>query len=378
MRIKGCATAESTKAYAAHFAQVDGFYKIAQGLTFSSLGVGSFAPEAYKEENYLYTFKEPIKEAVLNGINHIDTAASYRYNQSEREIGEALGELLEMGTQRESLIIASKGGFFPLEYPFPNNPYTWIKERVIKPNLAQESDIFTDEYCLSPDYLRWSLERSLENLGLEKLDIFYLQNPEHALGHLTKKELLSRLEKVFCAMESWVSEGLVSYFGIASWNGFLNDPTHLEYLSLQEIVNMAQKITNDSHLKFVQIPYNLAKIQGVGYANQAVGKEGYYPAFIAAQKLGLHSITSSSLLRLHLFKRPFSEEFRALCGKEAMSDLQRALQFSRSNPYALSALFSTKNADHLLHNMELKMIKPLSKEAYFKLFSTLGRDRDAV
>ena len=36
--------------------------------------------------NYIVNYKDSIKTAVLNGINHIDTAINYRYQVSEEEI----------------------------------------------------------------------------------------------------------------------------------------------------------------------------------------------------------------------------------------------------------------------------------------------------
>jgi hypothetical protein len=40
--------------------------------------------------------------------------------------------------KREEVIIASKGGFIPLDFPFPDNPYGWIQENIIKKGLAKK------------------------------------------------------------------------------------------------------------------------------------------------------------------------------------------------------------------------------------------------
>ena len=60
--------------------------------------------------------------------------------------GEALAELFESGElSREEVIVASKAGFLPLEFPFPENPYSWISETVIESGLAPKEEIVIDQ-----------------------------------------------------------------------------------------------------------------------------------------------------------------------------------------------------------------------------------------
>ena len=168
------ATAEATYNFAKRFAHYKDFYARHDGLIFSKLGFGTFKKEPYKEENYIFDYKEALKTAIKSGVNVIDTAINYRYQQSEREIGEVLEELFARDeVKREELIICSKGGFVPLDFPFPANPYEWISEHIIQKGLATSFDIELDQHCMTPAFLKDSLDRSLANLHVECLDIYF-------------------------------------------------------------------------------------------------------------------------------------------------------------------------------------------------------------
>ena len=178
------ATKEGTFAFLKQFPRYSrDFFRFNGDYFVSSIGLGTFRKEPYREENYVINYKEAVKTAIENGINMIDTAINYRYQVSEEEIGEALAELfIEGKVKREALVIASKAGFLPLEFPFPEDPYQWIKTEILDTGLATKDEIIIDQHCMSPDYLRWSVEKSLQNLGIKTLDILYLHNPETQLG----------------------------------------------------------------------------------------------------------------------------------------------------------------------------------------------------
>jgi aryl-alcohol dehydrogenase-like predicted oxidoreductase len=110
----------------------------------------------------------------------------------------------EENIKREELIICSKGGFIQLEYPFPENPYTWINENLIQSSLAKEEDIELDQHCMTPDYLEWSCKRSLKNLEIDTIDIYFLHNPEIQISKLGYKTWLKKVESAFKRFERMV------------------------------------------------------------------------------------------------------------------------------------------------------------------------------
>jgi len=371
------ATKEGTFKYLKQFPKYSkDFYRFNGELFFSSLGLGTYRKEPYREENYIVNYKEAVKTAILNGINLIDTAINYRYQVSEQEIGEALLELFDEGkVQRESLIITSKAGFLPLEFPFPENPYEWIKSNIIEKNLATSEEIVIDQHCMSPEYLRWSVEQSLKNLHLNTLDILFLHNPETQLGYAERDVVLSRIKEAFRLFEQLVDEGKIRHYGIASWNAFLYDEDHTEYLSLNDIMQIAQEVGGESHhFKYIQSPFNLVKTHAYNYANQQGPDGKYYTLMQAIEGFGLNLLASSSLLQMNLFKGKFDQTIRETLGTSELTDIGTALQFARSGN-VLSALFGAVDTQHVKENMLLAYLPSAKNESIRGLF---GAQQHAV
>jgi aryl-alcohol dehydrogenase-like predicted oxidoreductase len=362
------ATKESTYNFAKKFSTYKDFYTISNGLVFSKLGLGTFNKEPYKEENYVFHYIEGVKEAIKNGINLIDTASNYRYGQSEREIGEALKELGDE-VKREELIICSKGGFIQLDYPFPENPYTWIDENILQKGLATKEDIELDQHCMTPDYLEWSCKRSLENVGIDSFDIYYLHNPEMQVLKLGKKEFYKQIEKVFKRFEKLADEGLFKYYGVAVWNGFISETD--EKIELEKLVEIAQKVGGENHrFKYIQTPFNMAKTTVFTTPTQTVQNEEC-TLIQAAHRLNIGVISSSSLLQMNLFKKSFSSETGVVLDESMTltSDIQLALQFVRSTPGIISSLFGSKVPVNIKSNCEISKIKAVPKAKYDLLYS---------
>ena len=367
------ATKEGTFAYLKQFPKyAKDFYRFNGDFFISSLGLGTFRKEPYREENYVVNYKDSVKMAVLNGINLIDTAINYRYQVSEEEIGEALQELFDdKKASREQLIITSKAGFLPLEFPFPENPYEWIETNVVKSGLATKEEIVIDQHCMSPKYLRWSVEKSLKNLNIKTLDIMYLHNPETQLGYIDYETLLKRIEKAFKLFEKMVEEGKIKTYGIATWNGFLYEEGHKEYMSLADIMKIAQKVGGKNHhFKYVQSPFNLGKPEAYNFNNQKGPDGRYYTLVQAIQGYGLQLMASSSLLQLNLFKAKFSDKVGNALGTNDFNDVISALQFARSGG-AVSALFGAVDPVHVEENLTLAYHPSAAKERMNSL--TIGK-----
>lgn len=359
------ATKEGTFGYLKKFGNYSkDFYRFNGELFFPSLGIGTYKAEPYKEDNYIINYAEAIKMALRRGINLIDTAINYRYQMSEREIAEALNEMFANGEiKREEVIIASKAGFIPLDFPFPDNPYGWIKENMINNGLATQEDVIIDQHCMTPAYLRWSCEQSLRNLELDTIDIFYLHNPETQLGYIDSETFYARVEGAFELFELLRSEGKIISYGIAAWNGFLYEADHTEYLSLLKVVEIARRVGGAKHgFKYIQSPFNLAKPHAYGYANQQCEDEKFYPLMHACASYGITYLGSSPLLQKNLFKRPFASTVGELLNTSELSDIASALQFARSAG-AISTIFGAVNPEHVVDNAILGYLPDASIDA---------------
>lgn len=349
------ATKEGTFNYLKKFGNYSrDFYRFNGDLFFPSLGIGTYKPEPYKEDNYIINFGSAIKMALRRGINLIDTAINYRYQISEREIAEALGVMFAEGEiKRDEVIIASKGGFIPLDFPFPENPYGWIQRNIVDAGLAAKEEIIIDQHCMTPAFLRWSCEQSLRNMEIETIDIYYLHNPETQLGYVDQETFYERIAAAFKEFEALRAEGKIISYGVAAWNGFLYESDHTEYLSLSKMVEIARRVGGMDHgFKYIQSPFNLAKPHAYGYVNQQCEDGKYYPLMHACASFGLTCIASSPLLQKNLFKRPFSANVGELMHTAELSDVASALQFARSAG-AISAVFGAVNPEHVMDNAVL-------------------------
>lgn len=374
--MSNCATKEGTFRYLKRFGNYSkDFYRFNGDLFFPSLGIGTYKPEPYKEDNYIINYAQALKTALSRGINMIDTAINYRYQISEREIAEALGEVFAEGEiGRDEIIISSKGGFIPLDFPFPDNPYGWIEETIVKGGLASKEEIIIDQHCITPGFLRWSVEQSLKNLELSAIDIYYLHNPETQLGYVDHETFYARIEAAFALFEELRREGKIGAYGIAAWNGFLYEEEHTEYLSLAKMVEIARKVGGENHgLKYIQSPFNLAKPHAFAYANQQCEDGNYYPLMHACSRYGLTCIGSSPLLQKNLFKRPFAPKIAELMNTGDLNDVASALQFARSAG-AITTLFGAVDPMHVVDNSMLAYVPSASYEA----METLMRDSHAV
>lgn len=152
-------------------------------------------------------FGEPIDEQRFvdllrpdGGIETVITADTYGQGEADRLLGAALE-----GVERDSYAVAGAVGhdFYEGERDGPKG-----FPRFTDPSLRGE-----DEYG---SYLRMATERSLERLGLDRLDLLLLHNPDR-VGYTS--------EAVWGAMAALRDEGLADAIGVAPGpaNGFTLD-----------------------------------------------------------------------------------------------------------------------------------------------------------
>jgi aryl-alcohol dehydrogenase-like predicted oxidoreductase len=131
---------------------------------------------------------------------------------------------------RDEIIVATKAGFFPFEDEPPRDARAWITTNVIDKGLARPEEIAAGSHCMTPAYLEDQLGRSLENLGLETIDVYYLHNPESQLEAVTRDEFDRRLRAAFEFLERAASDGRIGCYGTATWNGYRQPPESRGYL----------------------------------------------------------------------------------------------------------------------------------------------------
>lgn len=151
------------------------------GLSVSPICIGCASlgdmPETFEYSVSEEQARRTLRTVFESPINFLDTAASYGDGESERRIGEALRE---MGGLPEGAVLATKA----------------------------DRDLTSGDF--SGEQIRRSVERSLKLLGLEKLQLLYLHDPEHeSFEHMMSSggpvEVLKELQE----------EGIIEHLGVA-------------------------------------------------------------------------------------------------------------------------------------------------------------------
>src|ERR1700676_5231610 len=328
------ATAEGTRRYATRFPKaVEGHFRDAQRLAVSSLGIGTYLGNPDEKTDRGYT--AAIVEAVQNGINVIDAAINYRFQRSERSVGAALAALEAKGIARDELILCTKAGYLTPDGEMPSDANEYFFREYIQPGVLSAKDIVGGSHCLTPRFLKNQLGRSLRNMRVDCVDVFYLHNPESQLGEIPKADFLERIREAFTFLESAVVAGEIQYYGVATWNAFRQETSARDSMQLAELVQIAQEIAGGRHrFRFVQLPFNLGMTEALTLGNQTVaGRKRTITE--AVDELDLTLIASASLLQGQV-ARNLPGFVADAFGLE--NDADRALQFVRSAPGITTAL----------------------------------------
>jgi aryl-alcohol dehydrogenase-like predicted oxidoreductase len=345
----GHATASATERYARRFNDyfAKGFFRSAQGLTVSSLGIGTYLGRMDERTDAAYT--QAVGSALNAGINFIDTSLNYRHQRSERAIARALSAWIQdRGGAREEAVLCTKAGY-------------------LVPDALPSAAIHPEEiaggiHCLAPAFLSDQIRRSRRNLGVETIDIFYLHNPETQLAYVDAATFDARIRAAFQLLEHRVETGEIRYYGTATWDGFRRG-SESRALSLVRLNEIAKQIAGElHHFRFIQLPVNLAM-------TEALSKplERGRTVLEWASEYGLTVVSSASLLQARLTHGLPDEIAEAAPG--AATDAQRALQFARSVPGVTVALAGMSSLEHVRENLGLGGIPPLAPDAFLRAFA---------
>ena len=363
------ATPEGTQRYAEKFKEIaaEGHFRQAQGLTLSSLGIGTYLGQPTDGADASYS--AALVEAGLAGINVFDTAINYRLQRSERNLGTAVKVLANKGFARDELVVCTKGGYLTPDGAMPADPNRYFFDEYIQRGVFTAKEVAAGCHCMATRFLENQPNRSLKNLNVSCIDVYYLHNPETQLSEVPRAEFLSRIRKAFEFLESAVAAGKIQFYGLATWNGFRQDAKAADSLLLGELEQIARELAGEKHhFRFVQLPYNLAMTEALTLGNQSINGQPR-TMMEAAGELGITLVASASLLQGQLAQNlpPFVAEALGL-----QSDLERALQFARSSPGITTALVGMSRSAHVEANAKLVGVKPAGIEEFSRLFERGG------
>jgi aryl-alcohol dehydrogenase-like predicted oxidoreductase len=327
------ATIDGTTRYIDRFPQYRDatFYRTVRGLNISSLGIGTYLGAADDLTDQSYT--DALVTASSGGINLFDTAINYRNQRSERCIGAALRQL-----QRDEIVVCSKAGFLT---------------RDAVPSFLEPAQVAGKIHSIDPNFLADQIERSRANLGVDTLDVFYLHNPETQLSFRTREEFDTGLRRAFVRLEQLVADDKIRWYGAATWDGFRKGA-----LSLPGMATIAlEECGPEHHFRFIQLPFNLGMVEAFVDKPESVLQ--------AASRLGIAAIASATLSQTQVLENVPRKLADML---PCMTNAQRAIQFTRSTPGITGALVGMGRREHVIENLGVAPIAPITHDQYLRLY----------
>jgi len=362
--LNGYATSNGTKKYlecAVQKGKPTSHFRVFEGLYLSSIGIGTYLGNPNTEDDE--AMENAVYESVKSGaVNVIDTSINYRAMKSEKSIGRALSRLIKEDIiSREQVFICTKNGYITNDGDYPGiEVMEYIQNMFISTGLIDLKDISSGYNVLNPNYIARCIDKSLLNMHLSTIDLIYIHNAfESWYNDVSKEQFLEMLLKVFETYEKYRSNNKIRYYGMATWTCFRVQKNSKEYLSLEEVVNIAQKVGGKEHgFRFIQLPYNLAYSEALLLENQNVGLEKNLTILEAAEKLNIKVFTSIPLFQSRLLRAKIPD-YMGLDDQVA-----KLIQIIRSSPSVIAPLIGYKKPEHIKQNLKVANIPPLNEQEF--------------
>jgi D-threo-aldose 1-dehydrogenase len=255
------------------------------------------------------------------GINYFDTAPHYGLGLSERRLGKALG-----GLSRDAFVISSKVG------------------RLLEPLASGgvDSEGFAVPathrrvWDFSREGIRRSLDESLERLGLDRLDIVYLHDPDDHLPEV--------LEDGYPALDELRAEGTVGAIGAG-----MNDASLLADLVRQtdlDVVMLAGRYTLLEQESLDDL-MPLCQERGIGVVAAGVFNSG----LLATSDPPEHARYDYEAAPHELVER--ARATARVCERHETNLPAAAMAFPLAHPAVVSVCVGARSAEQIRRNAEL-------------------------
>ena len=275
-------------------------------LSFGAAALGNLYTEVADQAAY-----DAVAAAWDAGIRAFDTAPHYGLGLSETRLGNALRP-----RPRNSYVISTKVG------------------RVLEPALRPVGDDLDNGFAVPATHLRrWdftgdgvrrSLEDSLTRLGLDRIDIVYLHDPdEHAD---------QALDEAYPALEKLRAEGVIGAIGVGMNQAAI--PARFVRETDIDVVLLAGRYTLLDHSGLDELLPAAAQ-RGVSVIVGGVFNSGILANPHAAATFNYRTVSEEVLscaLRMNL-----------ICRKYAVSLRAAALQFPAAHPAVASVLLGARS-----------------------------------
>jgi aryl-alcohol dehydrogenase-like predicted oxidoreductase len=369
--LHGYATSAGTKKYVEYAIQrgkPSSHFRIFDGLYLSSIGMGTYLGQLTAEDDK--AMENAVYESIKSGaVNVIDTAINYRAMKSEKSVGRALLRLEKEGIiSRDEVFICTKNGYITNDGDYPGiDVMEYMQKMFISTDIIKAHDISSGYNVLNPNYIERCIEKSLMNMHIETIDLVYIHNSfESWHEDVSREEFMQMLARVFEVYEKYRSNTKIRYYGMATWTCFRVSQDNKEYLSLEQVVKLAENIGGRQHgFRFIQLPYNLAYSEALLLKNQIVGSERNLTILEAANRLNIKVFTSIPLFQSRLLRAQIPD-YMGLTDQVA-----KLVQVIRSSPSVIAPLIGHKKPEHVEQNLMVANIPPLSDIEFKKAVGVL-------
>jgi len=353
-RVVTRASAAGTERYADRWKDTlapDFFRRSQGGLRVSTLALGTYLGDS--DDTVDSRYAEAMKVALSSGINAIDTAINYRCQRSERVIGRVLQDMIGAGSiRRDEVVLCTKAGYVPLDGapPATREAYEeYLRREYFETGILRPENLVAGGHALTPGFLVDQLHRSMRNLGVQGIDVFYVHNPEQQLTAVSSADLRDRLRLAFATLEECATRGEIGVYGCATWSSLRLPAGSHGHLSLYDLADIAREVGGDSHhFRAVQLPINLSMSEAVRVSTQRDPRGRLVHVVDAAAELGIDLVVSAPLLQGQL-THDLPTQVRELFG--GSTDAERALSFARSLPSVLTIAVGMKSPHHVQENL---------------------------
>ena len=243
----------------------------------------------------------------------------------------------------------------------------YMQNMFVSTGLIDLNDISSGYNVLNPNYIARCIDKSLMNMHLSTIDLVYIHNAfESWHNDVSSEQFMEMLSKVFEVYEKYRTNKKICYYGMATWTCFRVPPNNNEYLSLEEVVNLAEKVGGVQHgFRFIQLPYNLSYSEALLLKNQSVRSEKNLTLLEAAERLNIKVFTSIPLFQGRLLGAKIPD-YMGLNDQVA-----KLVQVIRSSPSVTAPLIGYKKPEHVEQNLKIANVPPLSDSEFRDVVRTL-------
>lgn len=269
-----------------------------------------------------------VDAALAAGITHIDTANGYAGGESERILAGVLRD------HRDDVTLATKAGI-----PHPDSG---------------------DHSPLSPEGLRASLEGSLARLGTDRVELFYLHQPDRT----------TPLRDTLATVAELVAEGKVGALGVSNYAAWqIAEINHLadevgapRPVVAQQVYNLLARRIEDEYAEFAAVTGLVTMVYNPLGGGLLTGKHSF-DADPAEGRFGDSRL--ATMYKQRYWNAPVFDaiaELGALAENAGVPITELALRWLVSKPVAGPILLGGSKVGHLQSNINAISAGPLDDD----------------